>query len=189
MPMHRVVDINSIPHARRDSVWRDAVCDAFVGLECTRETSTILHGRIESGQLGDLHVARVTSSPQFVERTRQRAAQAGAAFILMSIQLRGRTFIRQAEREAQLTPGCVAFYDTSRPYSLTLRTDFEQVVLHVPIDFLAQKMPGVMDCTTQCISASNPSARALVALAHQLVSLSTSPASRIADGANRLPSN
>ena len=32
--MHWIVDINALPHTKRDRIWRDAVCDAFVHLDC-----------------------------------------------------------------------------------------------------------------------------------------------------------
>ena len=115
--MTALLSINTLPQPRREAAWRDAVCDTFVRLECTPERSAPMHGRIEAGLLGNLHVARVTSSPQHVERTRERAAQDDQAFVLLSLQYRGRTVVRQAGNEAVLTPGCIAFYDTARPYT------------------------------------------------------------------------
>ncbi|MBR1177036.1 helix-turn-helix domain-containing protein [Bradyrhizobium sp. KB893862 SZCCT0404] len=180
--MHRLIDINRIPQVRRDGIWRDAVCDSFVRVECRSDGSAGLHGRLESGLLGGLHVARVTSSPQLVERTRETAAQATESFMLMSIQLRGRTLIRQARSEALLTPGCVGFYETSRPFTLSLPSDFDQIVLHVPTDVFERNALGAVDRTAQRIDASNPYARALVALSGQLVSVANSAVSQTTGG-------
>ncbi len=170
-PTGAVMSIDALPAARRTGAWRDAVCATFVRLECTPERHAPLHGRIESRVLGDLHVARVTSSPQQVQRTAARAASADEAFVLMSVQLRGRTVVRQDSMEADLRPGSIAFYDTTRPYTLTLPADFDQIVMHLPHAALERAVPGGLDCMARCIGAANPFAQALVAIAPQLMHL------------------
>lgn len=167
--MPTAMTIDNLPAARRASAWRDAVCDTFVRLECTPDRQAPMHGRLESGTLGDLHVARVVSSPQRVERTRERAAQDDQPFILMSVQLRGRTIVRQGASEANLTPGCIAFYDTARPYTLTLPGDFDQIVLHLPRHRLQASVPSGLDRMAQRLNASDPFAQAILALAPQLL--------------------
>ncbi len=167
--MLNALSINNIPASRRAAAWRDAVCDTFVRLECTPERSAPLHGTIEAGTLGELHIARVQSSPQFVERTQKRAALAEEEFVLLSVQLRGRTIVRQGASEAVLTPGCIAFYDTARPYTLTLPSDFDQIVLHLPRQALKASVPGGLEHMAERIAASNPFAQAILALAPQLL--------------------
>jgi AraC-like DNA-binding protein len=167
--MATVLSINELADARRASAWRDAVCETFVRLECTPEKHAPLHGRIEAGALGHLHVARVQSSPQFVERTRRRAAQADEAFVLLSVQLRGRTIVRQGDSEAVLTPGSIAFYDTTRPYTLTLPNDFDQIVLHLPRHNLEARTAHGLNHMAERLPASDPFAQAVLALAPQLL--------------------
>ena len=123
-----VLSIADVSAPQREAAWRDAVCDTFVRLECTPDRKAPLHGRIESGAFGPLHVARVTASPQVVERTATRAAQDDQPQVLLSVQLRGRTVVQHGGQQAVLTPGCLAFYDTARPYTLTLPGDFDQIV-------------------------------------------------------------
>ena len=169
--MTALLSIDTLPQPRRQSAWRDAVCDTFVRLECTPERNAPMHGRIEAGLLGNLHVARVTSSPQHVERTRERAAQDDQAFVLLSLQYRGSTVVRQAGNEAVLTPGCIAFYDTARPYTLSLPNDFDQIVLHLPRDMVDTSVPRGLDHMAQKLSASNPFAQTIIALGPQLLAM------------------
>ena len=168
-PMTTVFSVDNLAVPQRVGAWRDAVCETFVRLECEPDRRAPMRGRLESCTLGDLHVARVQSSPQRVERTRERASQAGEAFVLLSVQLRGRTVVQQGDSQAVLTPGCLAFYDTTRPYTLNLPNDFDQIVLHLPHDTLHRKVPGGLDHMAQCISAANPFAQAIMALAPQLL--------------------
>ncbi len=179
--MATVLSINNLATARRASAWRDAVCDTFVRLECTPQRHAPMHGRIEAGTLGSLHVARVQSSPQFVERTCERAAQADEAFVLLSVQLRGRTIVQQGRSQAVLTPGSIAFYDTTRPYTLTLPGDFDQIVLHLPRQTLEAKAGRGLDHMAERLPASDPFAQAVMALAPQLLRIVNSAPSALAE--------
>ena len=169
--MTALLSIDTLPQPRREAAWRDAVCGTFVRLECTPERSAPMHGRLEAGLLGDLHVTRVTSSPQQVERTRAGVAQDNQAFVLLSLQYRGRTVVRQGGNEAVLTPGCIAFYDTARPYTLSLPNDFDQIVLHLPRDMVSASVAHGLDHMAQKLSASNPFAQTIIALGPQLLAM------------------
>jgi AraC-like DNA-binding protein len=67
--MFTVVSLDQLPSEKRAAAWRDAVCNAFVKLECEPDRHIPMRGRLESGSLGDLHVARVACTPQQVART------------------------------------------------------------------------------------------------------------------------
>jgi AraC-like DNA-binding protein len=173
--------VRSESRIRHKSEWRDAVCNTFVRLECDPEQDAPFHGQLQGGVLGELHVTRVQSSPQIVRRTRELAAQAEDAFILLSIQTRGRTLVEQGQTQALLTPGCIAFYDTEKPYRLTLPNDFDQIVLHLPKETLRQSAPDGLNHMAELINASNPFAQAIAALAPQLLRLATTGHSALAE--------
>jgi AraC-like DNA-binding protein len=171
--MRTVLATEKIAPSNASAAWRDAVCDTFVRLECELEKRTPFHGLLEAGAVGDLHVARVKSSPQVVRRTLELAEQASDAFVLLSIQTRGKTLIQQGNHETMLTPGCIAFYDTARPYTLSLPNDFDQIVLHLPRDLVEKSAPGGLDHMAEKLNASNPFAQAILALAPQLLRIAT----------------
>jgi AraC-like DNA-binding protein len=171
--MRTVLATESNTPASSSAAWRDAVCDTFVRLECELEKRSPFHGLLEAGAVGDLHVARVKSSPQVVNRTRELAEQASDAFVLLSIQTRGKTLIKQGKNETMLTPGCIAFYDTARPYTLSLPNDFDQIVMHLPRDLVEKNAPGGLDHMAEKLNASNPFAQAILALAPQLLRIAT----------------
>ena len=179
--MPAVLSIDNLPLPKREAAWRDAVCDTFVRLECKPEPHAPLHGRLEAGTVGALHIARVTASPQHVERTAIRAAQDDQAYVLMSVQLRGRTLVRQGASEAMLTPGCIAFYDTARPYTLTLPGDFDQLVVQIQRQALADSVPRGLAHMAERLNASNPFAQAILALAPQLLRMVDSASHAMAE--------
>jgi AraC-like DNA-binding protein len=178
--MSTVISLNDVSAERRQRAWRDAVCETFVRLECETKKDAPFHGLLTSGQVGDLHVSRVQSSPQIVTRTKTLAAQASDAYVLLSIQTRGRTVVEQDGAQAVLTPGCLAFYDTARPYTLTLPNDFDQIVLHLPRHTIEQCAPSCLNQMAKGLSASNPFAQAILALAPQLLRLATTAPSALA---------
>lgn len=188
--MPAVLSIDNLPLAKREAAWRETVCDTFVRLECKPDPHAPLHGRLEAGTVGALHIARVTASPQHVERTAIRAAQDDQAYVLMSVQLRGRTLVSQGKNEALLTPGCIAFYDTARPYTLSLPGDFDQIVVQLPRQTLADSVPRGLAHMAERLNASNPFAQAILALAPQLLrmvdSASHAMAARTAAAAQEL---
>jgi AraC-like DNA-binding protein len=171
--MRTVLATNKIAQASTASAWKDAVCDTFVRLECDLEKRTPFHGLLQAGAIGDLHIARVKSSPQVVNRTRELAAQANDAFVLLSIQTRGKTFIQQGKNETLLTPGSIAFYDTTMPYQLSLPDEFDQIVLHLPRVLIEKHSPSGLGHMAEKLNASNPFAQAILALAPQLLRIAT----------------
>jgi AraC-like DNA-binding protein len=171
--MRTVLASETIACVNAPTAWRDAVCATFVRLECELNKSSPFHGLLEAGAVGDLHVARVKSSPQVVHRTRQLTEQANDAFVLLSIQTRGKTLIQQGKNETMLTPGCIAFYDTARPYTLSLPNDFDQIVLHLPRELVEKSAPGGLNHMAEKLNASNPFAQAILALAPQLLRIAT----------------
>ena len=188
--MTAVLSIDNFPIAKREAAWREAVCETFVRLECKPDKHAPLHGRLASGTLGGFHIARVTASPQHVERTAARAAQDDQAYVLMSVQLRGRTLVRQGASQAMLTPGCIAFYDTARPYTLSLPGDFDQVVVQLPRQAIQDSVPRGLNHMAERLGAANPFAQAILALAPQLLrmvdSASAAMAGRTAAAAQEL---
>lgn len=178
--MRAVLSIDGLPSQRRANAWRDAVCNTFVRLECTPDRYAPIHGCIEACVLGDLHVARVQSSPQQVQRTLALAAAADEAYVLLSVQLRGRTVVQQDASQAVLTPGSLAFYDTTRPYKLDLPEDFDQIVLQLPHAAIERSVPGGLDHMARCLTPSDPFAQAIVAVAPQLLRLSAAGQSALA---------
>lgn len=174
--VNTVLAIDQLPESRRASAWRDAVCETFVHLECRHHGSAVASGRIEARVFDGLHVARVRNSAQQVERLRQGVALDDAAYVLMSLQVRGRTIVEQCGRRAELLPGSLAFYDTARPYSLIMPVSSDQFVLHVPRSLVEANVPAALDATACQAPSSNSFATALLALAPHLLHGSTSPA-------------
>ena len=112
--------------------WREMICATFVRLAAEPTATGRFSGRIEHVPVGDLEMSAVLAGGQHVRRTRSLIAQGNEEYLLASIQRSGIGRIEQDGRTALLSPGDLAFYDSTRPYTLHFDNPFHQLVVQVP---------------------------------------------------------
>jgi AraC-like DNA-binding protein len=118
--------------ARNISQFRAAVNDSFVPLQVSSAHPDRFRGVIRSAGVDDVHVTDVRATDHVVERTPELIARGDRPYFKVSLMLAGTGLLVQDEREAVLTPGDLAVYDTSRPYSLVFDEDFRTMVVMFP---------------------------------------------------------
>ncbi|MFC5066008.1 helix-turn-helix domain-containing protein [Actinomycetospora atypica] len=112
--------------------WHDLICDAFVQLSASPKGRGSFAGDIEHHELEDVGLSVVSADGQRVDRTRDLIARSHEDYLLASIQLEGAGRVHQDGRAAGLTAGTMAFYDSTRPYTLDFDHRFRQLVVQVP---------------------------------------------------------
>jgi AraC-like DNA-binding protein len=112
--------------------WRDSICDAFVQLSARPRHAGPFRGAITHHTLDDVELSTVDADAQRVDRTRALIRRSQEEYLLASIQIEGRGRVGQDGRTAALTPGAMAFYDSTRPYTLDFDGAFRQLVVQVP---------------------------------------------------------
>ena len=126
---------------QRLDYWRDIICDEFVNLDCEKVKAGDFIGELRGGVgVADLRFAEVISDPQLVRRSKRQIAKSTEADFLISFQLKQQGLVRQSGREALLTPGSFALYDSTQPYSLTFKDRFHQLVLQMPKETLSRHL-------------------------------------------------
>jgi AraC-like DNA-binding protein len=142
-----------LPEADRTAFWVDAVCDAYVQLECDPLADRPrIDGEIRLERLSTLELSRVTASAQHVRRTPRLVARSSEDYFLVSIQTQGRGQVVQDGRRALLAPGDFALYDSTRPYELVFGGDFQQIVLMLPGAELRSELRQTEDLTASAVS-------------------------------------
>ncbi len=126
------VSTESVAPGQAFSLWQDLISETFVPLSAAPTTERPFRGRVQHGTVGQLELTTVRASGQHVRRTPRLIARSGDEYVLASIQLAGTGTVAQDDREASLTPGAMAFYDSTRPYTLHFADSFEQLVVQVP---------------------------------------------------------
>ena len=141
---------------QRFDYWRDIICDEFVKLDCEKVDRGGFNGELRGGiGFADLRFAEVVSDPQLVVRSRRQIAKSTEADFLISFQLAQRGLVRQSGREALLTPGSFAMYDSTQPYSLTFNERFHQFIVQMPKAVLARHLMNPEQYTAVPISGQS----------------------------------
>jgi AraC-binding-like domain len=121
-----------VPVGDAFAYWRELICATFVRLTAEPVGDGQFRGRIEHVPCGDVELSTVVANSQIVRRTRALIQRDNEEYLLSSIQLDGRLRIEQDGRIAVLSAGDMAFYDSTRPYSLQSDEPSSQLVIQVP---------------------------------------------------------
>lgn len=121
-----------VPAAEAFERWRDLISDTFVPLTASATTSRPFRGELRVVTHPSVQLTEVRAVGQHVARTRQLIAGSSEDYLLASIQLGGRGRVEQDGRTAELSPGAMSFYDSTRPYTLHFDDAFVQLVVQLP---------------------------------------------------------
>jgi hypothetical protein len=125
-------------------------------------------GSIRQHTLPSLDMSVVTSGPQRVMRTPGHIAHSSDDYFLVSIQARGRGVVRQDGRDAVLSAGDFALYDSTRPYELLFDESFEQIVLKLPGERLRSELRDTEALTATTVSGREGAGHLLLGMIRTL---------------------
>lgn len=114
------------------SEFRAAVNDSFVPLRVASAHPDRFRGVIRGSTIDNVHLSVLHATDHVVERTPELIARGDRAYFKVSLMLAGTGLLIQDGREALLSPGDLAVYDTNRPYSLVFEQDFRTMVVMFP---------------------------------------------------------
>ena len=136
-----LLSTNSVRQVERFAFWREAVCDAYVHLDCECSHPDEFDGEIVLNRLSRLSASFVSGSQQSVRRRRKDIARAGEESFLISLQMKREGSVSQHERSARLQPGDFALYSSVDRYRLELPDGFRQLVVQIPREDLLSRLP------------------------------------------------
>jgi AraC-like DNA-binding protein len=146
-----------LPAGQRFDFWKAALAEAFVPLEVTRPgNDPDFRGRLDGFDLGSLRVCEVRAEPHTALRTRRLVAAAPSGCYKLGLLLRGSAVLIQDGREATLTPGDFALYDTDRPYTLGFACEHRMLILVFPRDLLGLPAEYVARLTATTLPGVQP---------------------------------
>jgi AraC-like DNA-binding protein len=108
------------------------------------------------GSCGDLGVCATRATATTVRRTPRLAREDAEPMVFLSLQRSGSSIVVQHGREAVLTPGDFAIYDTSSPYSLLFGGGIDATFFRIPRAALAMPDTAVRDAAAVRIGSGNP---------------------------------
>ena len=153
--------------SRFDS-FRESVSNTFVPLLVEPTTAMPFDGRLRGVQLGSLRITEVSATPHQVRRTPKLIARSDPEYYKLGLQLGGCCLLTQDGREASLTPGDFAIYDTSRPYAMSFDGPYRQLVLMLPRQQLRLPDNKIREITARRVLGGHGVGALLSALLRQL---------------------
>ncbi|KOF51916.1 AraC family transcriptional regulator [Achromobacter sp. DMS1] len=165
--------------------WKESISSTFVPLDVSAVYPSRFRSSVAVGALGWMQVSELHTSAQCVRRTRALADRAEAPGYKVTLQLAGRSEIRQAARSALLNPGEWGIYDTARPYEVDVDDDAHFLVMQVPGKQLEAWQPSVQHAVARRFSARHGCGR----MAMDLLRVALSEHANLSDSAARDAAN
>lgn len=122
-----------VPTASAYEQWEAVVGKTYVPLAFSPPEEGDLHGWISHRRYGEVDLSSIRSGAQLLRRTERLIAASDEEYLITSVHLGGRARLRQDGRVAEARPGDMIFYDSSRPYDWEYGSDWENVVVQVPL--------------------------------------------------------
>ncbi|NDZ11438.1 AraC family transcriptional regulator [Variovorax sp. WS11] len=169
--MTQLLSTDAVPCDQRLAYWTDMICNIYVQLGCdpVREGSPgDFTGSIRRHTLPSLDISVVNSGAQSVMRTPSHIARSTDAYFLVGIQTAGQGVVRQDGRDAVLSVGDFALYDSTRPYQLLFDDAFEQIVLKLPGERLRSELRDTEALTATTVSGREGAGHLLISMIRTL---------------------
>lgn len=112
--------------------FQDAICKAVIRLGARQIGQGAYQAEIRTSAFGLFDLADVQCDPVVIERTPQDIALDGGCWYFLALQIEGRGWARQRNREVMLKPGDFTLIDGAEPYVLEFDAPVKRLVLRVP---------------------------------------------------------
>ncbi|MDI2129005.1 helix-turn-helix domain-containing protein [Yinghuangia seranimata] len=126
------MDTVSVPGAVAAERWTAAVSRTFAPVHVSYPGDGPFEGRITADRCGYLEVSTIDADPHRVCRTPRLITPDRRDFVVVALPAAGTVSVRQHGRTAEVTPGDMVVFDTSRPYVLDFRERVRVQTFRVP---------------------------------------------------------
>jgi AraC-like DNA-binding protein len=157
-----------LPVRDRYPYWKEAVCDMFVGLDCSRSAEGPFQGsavrrsvQYDAGEC--VSFIEVASEPQRAVRSQRQIRRDRDAWLMLLVQTAGPAVLRQCGRTAALGAGDMVLFDSTSAYEFDFGAPFRQLVVKIPHRRLAARLPAPTLWMGRPIAASATLGRVLAA--------------------------
>ncbi|MER5259753.1 helix-turn-helix domain-containing protein [Streptomyces sp. NPDC002855] len=130
--MSPVLTTDAVSGNDRLGCWRDTMAEGRVPVAVTSGGKGPFDGRIVTARVGFLRVSTVEADAHRVSRTASHIARSTDRFVVIGVQVSGRTGLTQDGRRAEAGQGDLFVHDTARPYFLEHPERFATRAVHIP---------------------------------------------------------
>lgn len=151
--MTSIVSFEDLPPNEQFDSWKETVSQTYVPLAATSLTGDApFGGELISQSLGSAHISEISGGSCEVARTAETIRRSDPGLLKLSLQLRGYCVLTQDGREAALTPGDFALYDTRRQYQLSFDNRFHSLIVMFPHELLPLRDNELREFTARRVS-------------------------------------
>ncbi|WP_170223294.1 helix-turn-helix domain-containing protein [Nonomuraea turkmeniaca] len=166
-----------MPVTERFDFWWQAVAESVVSVDASSDHAADFWAEMRMLDLGAVHLSKVRCVGFEAHRTEHRIRRSDPEVYQLSVILRGRSGIRQEDRESTLAPTDLTLYDASRPFLAWSSTDgsgtrgnmSEGLILQVPHDALGFPAPLIRRVLARRMSGRDGIGALLCVLLRQLL--------------------
>jgi AraC-like DNA-binding protein len=167
--MSVLIRVEDEPPRTRLDYFRHVVADTFVPFDLRIVADRDLRARILTGQVGTVHVSKVSAPPLKAFRTAKLIRVSDPELFKLEVPVRGHTVFAQGGREAALSPGDFTLLDLSRPCQLVDRgEEHRNVAVKFPHAALPLRNDELADLTAVPISGRDGLGAAISSLARHM---------------------
>lgn len=130
--MPAMFDTRTIERSDRLAYWLDTVCDNILPVDIDPRHDPEPLAAMSSSHVGALAVREVVGGDHVYTRDPHHVRRDDPESFQLGVATRGASLLIQDGREAQLKPGDLVFWDSSRPYSLAMEGRFHWHVFLLP---------------------------------------------------------
>ncbi|MGO4145065.1 helix-turn-helix domain-containing protein [Paenarthrobacter sp. YAF11_1] len=142
----------ALARTERFDAWSQAVNNAFVPLSVVARNPDEFDGGLINQTVGPVFLSAVSGTASHVSRSTKEIQANDPGLVKLGLQLRGYSVVAQDGREAALTPGDFAIYDTTRPYDLYFDDAFRMMVVMFPPEALHLSRKSIAALTASRVS-------------------------------------
>lgn len=135
--------------------WHEIMCSHVLEASCT-ELDPDFRFSLAFSRHTDFQISRVKSVRHTWERSKKHLRHSSRDDLVVYLQLRGTSVQVQDGKEICLREGEWTCTDTTRPMSLRLQGDFEQLLVHIPRSVLLPAIGPTERFTSMHLGESNP---------------------------------
>lgn len=151
--MPTVLDTERLERTDRFEAYQETVSKTFVPLTPQAPLSTDGFAcRLDSHAVGSVQISTIAATPHAVVRTPAAARRGDEAYFKLGLQMSGTARLDQDGRQAELGPGDLAIYDTTRPYRLEFLSNYRIMVVMFPQSLLRIPRGRVEQITARSVS-------------------------------------
>lgn len=169
--MARILTTQDVPLSQSTEYWVDAICDAYVQLDCQPHdvSGSPMQGQIQQNSLSSVDVSVIDASPQSILRTKSLISRSNEEVFIVSIQAKGTSQISQDGRTAELHPGDFGIFDSTRPYTLIYPQGLHLITLKAPRRIVLSQLPNVGELTARKVSGAKGAGHLLLTMIQTLL--------------------